>query len=396
MAKQQPAPGEPNLKRAGNLVMKLMAIPGRSGEEVKTAEFVKKKLLAAGADPEAITTDNAHKHTPIDGKIGNLIFKLPGARRGPRRMLTAHLDTVPICVGSKPERDGDFVRSADPNTGLGADDRAGTAVLLATALEILENDLPHPPLTFLWTVQEEIGLHGARNIKPRLLGSPKLAFNFDGGDPAKLRIGATGGYRLKAEIFGKASHAGAHPERGVSATAIAALAIARLVRGGWHGRIDKDGRQGTSNIGVIRGGDATNVVTEYVEIRAEARSHDSKFREEIVAEIERAFRESAAEVRNDAGETGRVEFEGRLDYDSFRLSPDEPAVLAAEAALRAVGLGPELLVSDGGLDANWLTAHGIPAVTLGCGQVDIHTVNERLDVDAFEWACRIALRLATG
>jgi len=42
------------------------------------------------------------------------------------------MDTVPICVGAKPVRKGNVVRSADPKTGLGADDRAGVAVVLNT------------------------------------------------------------------------------------------------------------------------------------------------------------------------------------------------------------------------------------------------------------------------
>ena len=47
-------------------------------------------------------------------------------------------------------------------------------------------------------------------------------------------------------------------------------------------------------------------------------------------------------------------------------------------------------------DANWMAANGIPTVTLGCGQIDIHTTREQLDLNAFEAACAVALRLATG
>ena len=82
-------------------------------------------MRSAGAAEADIVLDTAHQRTPIPGEVGNLIFKLPGTLRGPRRLLMAHMDTVPICLGSKPVIDGDFVRSADPNTGLGADDRAG-------------------------------------------------------------------------------------------------------------------------------------------------------------------------------------------------------------------------------------------------------------------------------
>lgn len=382
-------------KRAVSLVMELMAIPSTSGGEGAVAKYVTDKLLAAGLPVAAIRSDNAHKKTLIAGEVGNLIMQLPGTLRGPRRLLMAHMDTVPICVGSKPKRSGNLVRSADPNTGLGADDRAGVAVLLAAALEILERDLPHPPLTFFWAIQEEVGLQGARCVQTSLLGKPKLAFNFDGGAAEKLTIGATGGYRMQIDIEGLAAHAGGAPEKGISAIAIASLAIARLVREGWHGLIQQKGGQGTSNVGFIQGGAATNVVTDHVVLKAEARSHDPAFRKQIVKQIETAFRDASCEVTNAQGKHGKVRFEGRNDYESFRLPDNDPSLLAAEQAVRDTGLEPLRAISNGGLDANWMTAHGIPTVTLGCGQMNIHTTSECLDLAAFEHACQIGLRLAT-
>jgi tripeptide aminopeptidase len=384
-------------KSAIELILQLLAIPGRSGEEAAVAQFIREKLIAAGAPVEAIVTDNAHTKTIIEGDVGNLILRLPGTVRGPRRLLMAHMDTVPICFGAKPVRQGETIVSADPQTGLGGDDRAGCAVLLNTALKILQENLPHPPLTFVWMIQEEVGLHGARNLQlGKLGGKIGLAFNWDGGAAEKLTIGATGGYRLAIEITGLASHAGGAPEEGISAIAIAALAIADLVNNGWHGLIEKGKRAGTSNIGVIRGGEATNVVTDRVSIRAEARSHDPKFRMKIVKEIERAFQRATKAVKNVAGRTGRVEFDGRLDYESFKLPADSPCVVAAQAAVEALGGEPLLAIANGGLDANWMNEHGIPTVTLGCGQRMIHTVNEQLDLKAFQLACQIALKLAVA
>jgi len=78
------------------------------------------------------------------------------------------------------------------------------------------------------------------------------------------------------------------------------------------------------------------------------------------------------------------------------LADDEPCVGAAERAVRQLGGQPVRSISNGGLDANWMTARGIPTVTLGSGQKDAHTVSERMDLGQFRQACRIALRLATG
>jgi tripeptide aminopeptidase len=387
---------EPDLKRALDLVMELMAIPGRSGEEQRIAGVICRHLQDAGLPSSAIRHDTAHQRTRLRGEVGNLIVQLPGTIRGPRRMLSAHLDTVPICVGSQPIRRGAMVRSRNRASGLGADNRAGCTVLLSTALELLKRGYPHPPLTFCWFVQEEIGLEGSRHVTKGMLGRPTRAFNWDGGSPYKLTVGATGGYRLEVEIDGIASHAGGAPEKGVSAIVIAALAIADLQRQGWHGAIEKDGKSGTSNVGVIQGGDATNVVTDRVRIRAEARSHDGEFRARIVEQIQAAFCRAVEEVSNVDGEKGGVRFSGRLDYESFLLPNDDPSVSEAESAIRAIDREPLRAVANGGVDANWTTRHGIPTVTLGCGQLHPHTTKEALDIHQFEDACRIGLGLAAG
>jgi len=382
-------------QRATDLLLQLMATPGRSGEEKQVAQFLTQQLEQAGAPAQAISHDRAHKHSSLGGEVGNLILRLPGTVGGPRRMFSAHMDTVPICAGARPVLRGRKIVSADSHTGLGADNRAGCAVLLTTAMAILKNDLPHPPLTFLWTVQEEVGLHGARHVALAKLGKPQLVFNWDGALPHRLTLGATGGYRMEIEVCGIASHAGGHPEQGVSAIAIASLAIADLVKNGWHGLIEKGRQQGTSNVGVIEGGAATNVVTDLVRLQVEARSHNQKFRQRIVRAIEKAFQKAAQQIPNTQGKGGKVKFDGRLDYESFRLSKKDPSALAAAAAIKLIGKTPDFAIANGGLDANWLTARGLPTVSLGCGQNNIHTVDEWQNLTEFHTARRIALHLAT-
>lgn len=380
---------------AEELVMQLMAIPGRSGQEGRVMEFITKKLRGAGVPAAALQFDKAHRRSPFGGDVGNLACTLPGTVRGSRRMLMAHADTVPLCQGARPVKRGRWVVPADKETALGADDRAGCAVILATVLEILGRKLAHPPLTFLWTIQEEVGLYGARHAKLGMLGKPRMVFNFDGGSSEKMSVGATGGYRMEIRVEGIASHAGVNPEDGVSAIAIASLAIAELQREGWHGLIQKNGRRGTANVGVFHGGDATNVVTPLVQLRAEVRSHDPTFRRKIVQTIERTFQKAARSVKNEDGRCGKVKFDGRLDYEAFKLPDDEPCMLVAEEAIRAIGGEPLRAITNGGLDANWMSQRGVPTVTLGCGQKGGHTVSERLDLSEFRKACRIAMLLAT-
>lgn len=394
-SRARPASSDLDEISACELVTALMAIPGRSGEEAAVMAYLHRELDRMGIAPASILHDDAHLRAGTKGQVGNLIVHLPGTKRAPRRLLMAHVDTVPLCAGAQPRREGEWIRSADPNTALGGDDRAGAAVLLQTLREIVQGRLEHPPLTFVWVVQEEVGLLGSRHLSLSRLKRPKLCFNFDGGAPNVAVIGATGDEAIEIEIRGIASHAGAHPEGGVSAAAVAALAIAQLVNDGWHGAVIKGRQTGTSNVGVISGGEATNVVMPVLKLRAEARSHNPRFRTRIVSAYRRAFETAARAVTNAAGQTAEVTFANRLKYESFRLSSDEPCVAEALAAIRAVGLPAQTRVCNGGLDANWLTAHGYPTVTLGCGQEAIHTVAEALHVPSYLQACRIARYLAT-
>ena len=387
---------EINDRAAIDLVMELMAIPGKSGHEQAVASRIASKLRKAGVPGSAIAFDTANKKSHIGGEIGNLIVKLPGTIRGPRRLLMGHIDTVPLCVGCQPVRKGRRIVSKDKATALGGDNRAGASVVLNAALTLLKDKIPHPPLTLLFPVQEEIGLVGARYVTTSKLGKPKLCFNWDGGLPQALVIGATGDEHLDIRVHGLASHAGAHPEEGVSAVSIAGKAIADLTDNGWHGLIQKGKQAGTSNIGYVSGGEATNVVMNFVELRAEARSHDPKFRAKILEAYRKAFRLAAKQVKSSSGATGTVEVAVRHKYEAFCMSMDQPCVQSAQAAVQACGLEPEPRIVNGGLDANWMTAHGLPTVTLGCGQAGIHTVQETLDVEQFLQACRIGLLLATG
>jgi len=374
--------------------MTLAAIAGISGKERAVMTQIITMLTAAGVDELAIRYDDANTRSHIGGEVGNLIVDLPGTLAGPTTLLSAHADTVPVCVGSSPVIDGDEVRSARESTGLGADDRAGCAAIITAVTELIRSGRPHAPIKLLFCIQEEIGLCGARHLDRSMVGNVDRAFNFDGGTVDKLTIGATGGERVTIVLHGVAAHAGVAPQTGASAIVMAAEAIHQLHHEGWLGRVDKPNLGvGTANVGVIAGGDATNVITPKVTLRAEARSHDPAMRERIVEEISKAFRRAAASVATDSGIQGSVEISSTVDYESFALSPEHPSVQAAEAAIRSLGRQPYCEVSNGGLDANWLHRHGISAVTLGCGQRNIHTINERLSIADYLDACRVALAL---
>jgi len=383
-------------ERAIGTVMELLSVPGVSCEERDIARKIVQILTRHGVPRNAIRFDDAHRKSPHGGNVGNLIVKLPGTVRGPRRLLLAHMDTVPACRNAKPVRRGRAIVSARKGTGTGADDRSGCGALVVAAIEILAQKLPHPPVTLLFTIQEEIGLVGARYVDARRLGSPKLAFNFDGGPPNCVEIGATGGYYLEIDVKGIPSHAGGRPERGVSAAMIAAAAMADLKKNGWFGLVMKHGVRGTSNIGTVHGGEATNVVMDHLHVTGECRSFSPSLRQRIATAYRKAFERAARKLLSSEGKHGSIQFKRTKKYEAFKLPRGSPSVNEVIRVLHRLHMKPTLEYSNGGLDANWLAEHGIYAATVGAGTLGAHTVKEKLVLSQYIGGCKVALGLATG
>lgn len=385
---------------AVGLLVRLLAIDSVTGQEAEIAAAIVEELKKVGVPAAAIRHDTVHQRIKLPTEVGNLIVDLPGTRPGPRLLFSTHLDTVPLCKGAKPRREGDRIVS-DGTTALGGDNGTGCAVLVALAKSLIQHKLPHPPITLLFTVREESGLHGARELDPKDLGGATMGFNVDSTHAAKLTIGAVGQTNWDVTIKGKAAHAGVAPERGISSTLVASIALTEASRGGWFGKVVKPEGRGSSNVGIFGGkdgkaaGDATNVVTDYVHIVGEARSTDAAFAARIAQAFGEAFDKARAEVTDADGATAEVTFNARAAYPPFTLDEAAPAVLRARKAAESIGLEPVTMVSHGGLDANWLAGHGVPTVTFGAGQAEIHTVNEYVDIPEFALGCRLAVAIAT-
>jgi tripeptide aminopeptidase len=384
-------------------LMGFLAVEGVTGREARIGKALVGALKDVGVPARSMRFDGACARIPLPTETGNLIVDLAGrgSRKGAERLLfMTHMDTVPLCAGAKPRQQGSKIVNT-AKTALGGDNRTGCAVLVTLAAELVRQKVDHPPLTLLFTVREESGLWGARHVQREDLGGVTMGFNYDGRRASDVVIGAVGADRWQAEIHGRASHAGVAPERGISAIMILAQALAAVRADGWFGKVEKAGGSGTSNVGPVSGanngpaGDATNVVTDYVLVQGESRSHDAKFFKQITAAYKDAFARAAAAVTNSEGKGGRVKFTSRTEYHPFRMQDTAPVVRRAAAAVTAQGRAPNIRVANGGLDANWLVRQGVPTVTFGAGQNEAHTIDEWIDLTEFEAACRLALGLAT-
>jgi tripeptide aminopeptidase len=350
----------------------LCAIESPSGHERACAERIQAELEAIGLKVEA---DRGY----AGSDAGNLLARIPG--RGPDSiLLCAHMDTVPPLAPIEPGIvDGGWV---NVNEGiLGADNKAAVAILLELARRL--QSAPSPPdvgLEVLFTVSEENGLHGAKAFDVTRLRS-SFGYVMDHASPIGEIVVASPTYqRIDADIRGRAAHAGIRPEDGRSAILAAARAIAEMPLG----RLDDET---TANIGVIRGGTATNVVPERCEIEAEVRGIDDSRVERVVTEVVDHLQDAANATECDLDVMVQLMFRG------YRTKGHPRELAVAERALAACGYQPRPIPTGGGSDANAFQAAGFPCVNLANGTERNHQPDERVSVDALEGMLEVAIAL---
>jgi tripeptide aminopeptidase len=217
----------------------------------------------------------------------------------------------------------------------------------------------------------------------------------DGGSANEFVTSVIGTERFTIDLTGIAAHAGARPAEGLSAGVMAAHAIAALDREGWHGKIEKEEGSGSANLGTVNGGQGSNVVMPFMHILAEARSHDPGFRRRIIEAWKAEFSKVTQELTNRRGQHGSVTFGSGPTYEAFALREDEPTVRRLQQAATLCQIDAHLVRNDGGMDANWIVAHGIPAVTIGVGQRDVHMPTEWIDLTDFAAVCELIRTVAT-
>ncbi|GLY09881.1 hypothetical protein Bbad01_10970 [Bacillus badius] len=352
-----------NKERLVNEFLELVQIDSETKNEAAIAKVLTSKFEALGVqvyedDSAAVTGHGA----------GNLICTLEATKDGVDPIyFTSHMDTVVPGAGVKPSIENGYVVT-DGTTILGADDKAGLAVMLELVKVLKEQKYKHGMIQFIITAGEESGLVGAKAMDPSLVKA-KFGYALDSdGTVGNIIVAAPTQAKIKAEIFGKTAHAGVAPEKGVSAITMAAKAIAKMPLG----RIDEET---TANIGRFEGGQATNIVCDYASVLAEARSLVPEKMEVQVNKMKEAFEQTAAEMN------GRAEVQVQVMYPGFKFGEGDHVVEVAKKAAERIGRPSQLLTSGGGSDANVIAGFGIPTVNLAVGYEEIHTKNERMPIE---------------
>ncbi|MWV45005.1 M20/M25/M40 family metallo-hydrolase [Paenibacillus sp. HJL G12] len=342
--------------------MELVKVDSETGHEEEISVVLKKKFGDLGLQ---VVEDDSKERTGHGA--GNLIVTMKGTAgcNAPKLFFTCHMDTVTPGKGIKPTLHEDGWITSDGTTILGSDDKAGLAVLLETIKVLQEENVPHGQIQFIITVGEESGLLGARCMDPKYLDAD-LGYAIDSnGEIGAIAVAAPTQAKMKMKIFGKSAHAGVNPEDGISAIQVASKAISRMKLG----RLD---HETTANIGKFAGGGATNVVCDYVELDAEARSI---VQDKVDRQMEH-MREALESAVSECGAT--CEFIGEIVYPAFNFDENDEVVKLAQRAIANIGLSSRTFHSGGGSDANIFNGMGVPTVNLALGYENIHTTKERI------------------
>lgn len=354
-----------NTNRMVNEFIEMVKISSLSLKEGKFAAVLADKLKALGFE---VYIDKAGEQ--VGGDTGNVLARLKGNSDIQPILFCAHMDTVIPGENINPIiRDG--VIYSDGQTVLGGDDKAGIAAILEAMKYIKEKKLPHGDIELAFTISEEGGMLGAKNMDYSWLKS-KMAFVMDSsGNVGEVIIQAPAQIKILTTIKGRTAHAGLAPEKGISAIQVAARAIDKMKLL----RIDKET---TANIGSINGGMATNIVCDKVEMSIEARSLvRSKVeaqKDHILECIQRACEEFGAEH----------DTKHYLNYSEINLPKDTPVIKLADKALKRIGIDTNLTSTGGGSDTNIMNGKGIQAVTLGIGMRNVHTTSENISIENLE------------
>ncbi len=360
--------------RLVELFLSLVRIDSPALGEAEVVAWTKRRLQDLGIE---VHEDDAGRR--IGGIANNVIAWLRGDPQKPKVFLSAHFDTVEPTAGLEvEERGGVFYSRSD--TILGADDKGGMAPAIEAVIALKESGEPHGDVCLLLSVAEEIGLKGAEALDIQDLGLD-FGYVLDTGPPVGSFVTRTATHdKMDIVVRGRPAHAGKDPENGINAIQVASRAIADM-------RIGRIGPETTSNLGIISGGTAVNVVCPSVTIRAEARSTSVEELDKQTAHMIERFETAARE----AGTT--VEIHHERHYDAYHVPDDSQVVRIAQAASRSLGFDPQLRTTLGGSDANVYNAKGLPCIVVGTGMKQIHTHDEHISRTDLVDTARLAYAL---
>ena len=346
---------------------------------------------------------------------GTVIATVPGTMNGPTIGFLAHVDTAPQfnATGVKPRliesyqggpisypdapdlcldpndfpylasKTGDDIVTASGLTLLGADDKAGVAILMTMARQLLDNpDIKRPTLRLAFTPDEEIG-RGVDKKLPQDLGV-KFAYTLDGGDLGEIIYETFSADLAMVTIKGVSIHPGTAKGKLVNAIHLGAKIIDTLPQVTMTPETT-DGYDGFIHAVDFRG-DAAEIKMHFI-----IRDFDQ---DELEAKgaLLRQVCDTIAATEPRADITCQI----TPQYRNMRywLYNDMRAVDLARAALNDLGIAELSVPIRGGTDGSILTELGTPCPNLFTGMQNVHGPLEWVSIQDMAKATALCIRIA--
>ena len=270
---------------------------------------------------------------------------------------------------------GATIITSDGTTLLGADDKAGVAVIMEAAAWLIEHpEIPHGRVRLCFTCDEEIG-RGVDHLSPAGVGAT-VCYTLDGQGADAIDVETFSADLATVTIRGVNVHPGIAKGRMVNAVRVAGDLLSRLPRRGASPETT-EGREGFLHPYQARGG-----VAEFT-------------MQILLRDFQAAALDRWAGILHEAASASMVEYPGSTvdvsvnpQYRNMAegLAREPRAVLYAQQALERLGRSVRLTTVRGGTDGSRLTERGLPSPNLATGQHSPHS--------PLEWACLEEMVLA--
>ncbi len=346
---------------------------------------------------------------------GTVIATIPGTVAGPTIGFLAHVDTAPQfnATNVKPrliegynggaitypddpnltlspeefpylaQKVGDDIVTASGLTLLGADDKAGIAIIMTAARHLLENpQIERPTIRIAFTPDEEIGRGVDADLPDDL--AVDFAYTFDGGDLGEVVYETFSADFAVVTIKGVSIHPGSAKDQLVNAIHLGSKIVDTLP----HTTLTPettDGHQGFIHVVDIKGS-AAEIVVRFILRDFELAGLEAK------GALLRQVCETIAATEPRA----QIACDITPQYRNMRywLENDMTPVELARAALADLGIQELSVPIRGGTDGSRLTEMGVPCPNLFTGMQNIHGPLEWISVQDMEKATALLLRIA--
>jgi tripeptide aminopeptidase len=278
---------------------------------------------------------------------------------------------------------GKTLITSDGTTLLGADNKAGVAVIMETAAYLAKHpEIPHGPIKVVFTCDEEIG-HGVDHVDPKELGAV-VGYTLDGMAQGEIEAETFSADKATVVIRGVNIHPSIAKGRMVNAIRLAGLFLDRLPRTTFTPETT-DGRQGFIHPYRIDGGVAE------VQIHCLLRDFDTPRLAEQADLLKALARTIVAEY---PGASIEVKVDKQYRNMADGLTAEPRAVAHALEAIRRAGMEPKQGIIRGGTDGSQLTAKGLPTPNLSTGEHNPHSPLEWTCLEEMQSAVRVLVELA--